>query len=224
MLQFVEWGLGMYCSKNLSQIHLNIEAFQSIDFLKLGCMLNSISDLSHCKNSYCEKFCQSASNWWNILSVKSRNWTCQWGRDGFGLTCSSLATIKPQQTVGSPKVNFADNRTKNYTCTHTNSEHRRSVIRADADLLDEASKSRSYGASLFSIYQLQDKSEVQIKLGMSPALKYIVLPNFDLHLVLVCGTFWHRHCFVKLLYFSFPQELITWLTIFRDADFSQFPL
>ena len=96
----------------------------------------------------------------------------QWGRDSFGLVCSSLATIKPQQTVGSPKVNFADNRTKNYTCTHTNSEHRRSVIRADADLLDEASKSRSYGASLFSIYQLQDKSEVQIKLGMSPALKY----------------------------------------------------
>ena len=130
------------------------------------------------KHSYCEKFCQSTpiDFWSNILSVKSRNWTClqtsEGGMDSFGLVCSSLATIKPQQTVGSPKVNFADNRTKNYTCTHTNSEHRRSVIRADADLLDEASKSRSYGASLFSIYQLQDKSEVQIKLGMSPALKY----------------------------------------------------
>ena len=171
MLQFVEWGLGMrmYCSQNLSQFHLNIVASQSIDFLKLGCMLNSISDLSRSKNSYCEKFCQSTpiDFWSNILSVKSRNWTCQQTREGgmvFGLVCSSLATIKPQQTVGSPKVNFADNRTKNYTCTHTNSEHRRSVIRADADLLDEASKSRSYGASLFSIYQLQDKSKVEIKL------------------------------------------------------------
>ena len=84
VLQFVEWGLGMYCSKNLSQIHLNIEAFQSIDFLKLGCMLNSISDLSHCKNSYCEKFCQSTpiDFWSNILSVKSRNWTCQQTSEG----------------------------------------------------------------------------------------------------------------------------------------------
>ena len=170
----------MYCSKNLSQIHLNIEAFQSIDFLKLGCMLNSISDLSHCKNT------ATVKNFVNQHQLIFDRIFCPLNqgiepankpeREGGMVLVLYVPPLLPlnhsrEQTVGSPKVNFADNRTKNYTCTHTNSEHRRSVIRADADLLDEASKSRSYGASLFSIYQLQDKSEVQIKLGMSPALK-----------------------------------------------------
>ena len=63
VLQFVEWGLGMYCSKNLSQFHWNIEAFQSIDFLKLSCMLNSFQ-ISHIAKTQLL---------WKILSINA-NW------------------------------------------------------------------------------------------------------------------------------------------------------